>query len=313
MYLKTFRIKNFRGIKETTLNFSSGINILIGENNAGKTSVLDALRICLSFKEHNALRVSKKDFNIYCPSEDIEFDLSFSINNDYERACFIELYNANTDALDIHFRFNLNNKSPIGKINSTIWGGENEGQNIPNEIFQLFINVYLGALRDAKKYLSPGRFNILGQFLSDIDEKKFSEEYDKDKMIDDLNNRIQNSSFLDFVEDVNEEYINNHLTNLTFDDNNLNIGITSLSKDFEEYCKNLKIIIPLINNFSSSLELNQNGLGYNNIIYMSILLSRLSILKEQEDSLFLSLIIEEPEAHLQPITKFIFFLFKFYQ
>lgn len=94
MYLKTFRIKNFRGIRETKLNFSPGINILIGENNAGKTSVLDALRICLGFKEHNALRVKKKDFNIFSPNEDIEFDLIFSIKNDYERACFIELYNA---------------------------------------------------------------------------------------------------------------------------------------------------------------------------------------------------------------------------
>ncbi len=307
MYLKTFRIKNFRGIRETILNFSPGINILIGENNAGKTSVLDALRICLGFKEHNALRVRKKDFNIFYPYEDIEFDLIFSIKNDYERACFIELYNASTDTLDIHFRFNLNNKSPIEKINSNIWGGENEGQNIPNEIFQLFINVYLSALRDAKKYLTPGRFNILGKFLSDIDEKKFSEEYNKEEMIDELNNKIDNSSFLDFVKEVNSEYINGHLKNLTFDDNNLNIEITSLSKDFEEYAKNLKINIPSINNLTSMLELDQNGLGYNNLIYMSILLSRLSILKEQEDSLFLSLIIEEPEAHLQPQLQNLFF------
>ena len=307
MYLKNFRIKNFRGIRETTLNFSPGINILIGENNAGKTSVLDALRICLGFKEHNALRVRKKDFNIFYPNEDIEFDLIFSIKNDYERACFIELYNASTDTLDIHFRFNLNNKSPIEKINSNVWGGENEGQNIPNEIFQLFINVYLSALRDAKRYLTPGRSNILGQFLSDIDEKKFSEDYDKEEMIDDLNNKIENSSFLDFVKEVNSEYINDHLKNLTFDDNNLNIEFTSLSKDFEEYAKNLKINIHSINNITSMLELDQNGLGYNNIIYMSILLSRLSILKEQEDSLFLSLIIEEPEAHLQPQLQNLFF------
>lgn len=307
MYLKTFRIKNFRGIKETTLKFSPGINILIGENNAGKTSVLDALRICLGFKDYNALRVKKKDFNIFNPSEDIEFDLSFSIINDYERACFIELYNANTDTLDIHFRFNLNNKSPIEKISSNIWGGENEGQNIPNEIFQLFINVYLSALRDAKKYLSPGRYNILGQFLDEIDEKKFSDEYDKDEMVEDLNNKIQSSPFLDFVGDVTEEYINKHLTKLTFDENNLNVDISYLSKDFKELGKNLKFAIPLINNRSSTLDLNQNGLGYNNILYISILLSRLYILKEQQDSLFLSLIIEEPEAHLQPQLQNLFF------
>ena len=47
MFLKQLKIKNFRGIKELTLPLDD-ICVLIGENNTGKSSILDALRICLT-------------------------------------------------------------------------------------------------------------------------------------------------------------------------------------------------------------------------------------------------------------------------
>ncbi len=46
MRLTTVRIRNFRGIKELDLELDE-ITVLVGENNSGKTAVLDALRICL--------------------------------------------------------------------------------------------------------------------------------------------------------------------------------------------------------------------------------------------------------------------------
>ena len=46
MRVTTLRIENFRGIKRLHLDLDE-ITVLIGENNTGKTAVLDALRICL--------------------------------------------------------------------------------------------------------------------------------------------------------------------------------------------------------------------------------------------------------------------------
>lgn len=46
MKISRLRVENFRGIRELELDFDS-TTILIGENNSGKTSVLDALRLCL--------------------------------------------------------------------------------------------------------------------------------------------------------------------------------------------------------------------------------------------------------------------------
>ena len=46
MRITAVRIRNFRGIKSLDLELGP-VTVLIGENNSGKTSVLDALRLCL--------------------------------------------------------------------------------------------------------------------------------------------------------------------------------------------------------------------------------------------------------------------------
>ena len=46
MLITAVRIRNFRGIKSLDLEFGR-VTVLIGENNSGKTSVLDALKLCL--------------------------------------------------------------------------------------------------------------------------------------------------------------------------------------------------------------------------------------------------------------------------
>ena len=43
MYLNQVTIKNFRGIEDLTLAFKPGVNLIIGDNGVGKTSVLEAI------------------------------------------------------------------------------------------------------------------------------------------------------------------------------------------------------------------------------------------------------------------------------
>ncbi len=47
MFLIKVAIENFRGLKSLTL-FLDKTTVLIGENNCGKTSILEAIRLCLS-------------------------------------------------------------------------------------------------------------------------------------------------------------------------------------------------------------------------------------------------------------------------
>ena len=43
MYCKQVAVKNFRNIKEAQVDFSPGVNVLVGENAQGKTNLLEAI------------------------------------------------------------------------------------------------------------------------------------------------------------------------------------------------------------------------------------------------------------------------------
>ena len=58
MFLKELYIQNFRGIESQNLEFTDGVNLIIGNNGAGKTSILSAAAITLGFLAHSISSVS---------------------------------------------------------------------------------------------------------------------------------------------------------------------------------------------------------------------------------------------------------------
>lgn len=63
MRLSTVKIRNFRGICSLDLRLERDVTVLIGENNSGKTSILEAMRIGLdTIKSDKAVNFSEYDF-----------------------------------------------------------------------------------------------------------------------------------------------------------------------------------------------------------------------------------------------------------
>ena len=50
MRLLNLNIRNFRKIKDLTVTFPKGLTLIVGENNAGKTAIIDALRLLVVLK-----------------------------------------------------------------------------------------------------------------------------------------------------------------------------------------------------------------------------------------------------------------------
>ncbi len=59
MILKSLTIKNFKSYVAETFSFSSGFNLIIGENAQGKTNLLEAIHFLLAFKPFKQLRVEE--------------------------------------------------------------------------------------------------------------------------------------------------------------------------------------------------------------------------------------------------------------
>lgn len=57
MWIKNMKLSNFRNLSEIECNFNQKVNYLVGENNLGKSNVLDALGVIF-----NKFKFSEDDF-----------------------------------------------------------------------------------------------------------------------------------------------------------------------------------------------------------------------------------------------------------
>ncbi|MGN6297381.1 MAG: AAA family ATPase [Ginsengibacter sp.] len=75
MLIKKLTLTNFRAYTQAEFEFQQGLNLLVGINGVGKTSVLDALRICLSviYPEISETKQRKESFK----ETDIKFGADY--------------------------------------------------------------------------------------------------------------------------------------------------------------------------------------------------------------------------------------------
>jgi putative ATP-dependent endonuclease of OLD family len=80
VYLRKLRICNFRKLKSVEIALEPGLNILVGPNNVGKTTVIDALRALLNNQDEPSPRLSEEDIHrpkAGTPAGAIEFHYIF--------------------------------------------------------------------------------------------------------------------------------------------------------------------------------------------------------------------------------------------
>jgi len=98
MYLKELKLWNFRrfgkdGAIDTanphqTVAFKAGINVLVGENESGKTAIVDAIKLVLKTHANEWIHIEEDDF--YNKSTELRIELLFSGMTDTEASHFTE-------------------------------------------------------------------------------------------------------------------------------------------------------------------------------------------------------------------------------
>lgn len=320
MHITTIKIKNFRAIENLELNLNKGLNVLIGENNTGKTSIIDLLRLVFDKGNYpNEIYWKETDFRVNNSSDEfnpIEFDIQFKPDNEKESFCFNELHiveyetGNKVDFLEIHGKISLIKTKGETKIKKEYWGGKDKENRVPWEIWDELNYTYLSPLRDVTRDLKPNNNNLLSKLFLNISELKEGDDY-KENMSEIIKKNFDNEKWEELL-DEGKEKITTHLKQLNFMDNYQDINIAFSSFEFEDIIKKLILQLPVDFNKSDEekqifFNLNQNGLGYNNLIYASTIFGDIIQRKEVFEEDYNLLLIEEPEAHLHPQLENTFF------
>jgi len=74
MKLAKLSLKNFRGYAEIDVNFDENFNVIIGKNDVGKSTILEALEI---FFNNDTVKVDIDDYHVHASSGDMSIQASF--------------------------------------------------------------------------------------------------------------------------------------------------------------------------------------------------------------------------------------------
>lgn len=299
MYLSNLKLWNFRKFgldvefspasPHLNLNFNKGLNVLIGENDSGKTAIIEAIKLVLKTHSPEWITIASEDF--YKETNRLRIECRFDDLTDEEAKHFTEWLGMQGDGDNAkpYLRVILDaNKNSDRVLPFEIRAGVDEdGYPLSAGAKEYLKTTFLKPLRDAKAELVPKQSSRLSQILMGhptFKDKK--EDHKLLKIFAKFKGEIES-----YFKETSEEGIKvkkaleNYLNNFFGEEKAAHLTIPA--KKLKNILETLKL----------SLEDDKLGLGSHNLLFIATEL--LNLEREKWHGLRLGL-IEELEAHLHP-------------
>ncbi len=304
MYLQRLHVQGFRSLADTTVTFQPGVTALVGENNAGKTNVIDAVRhLTAPLDGQRDLYLRAEDLYRDGCGEDahgegcrrtIDFEARYASDNPddpTDLALYDQALNADRTTVSYHLTYA---PPDIGaQRGTTSWrAGQTPTTDRDPEpgARRRIRHLYLPPLRDARRELASGAGNsiqhLVGSFLR---EEGAAETFRKE-----AREYFGGFDKLTPLPKVGEE-VQSKLTALTDGVRSQSTGLGLSQATVRSVVRSLRM--RLKEHDLSPQEVAESGLGYANLLYIATVLAQLHKAAEADLTV---LLVEEPEAHLHP-------------
>lgn len=296
--LKLWNYRKFRagdnGEPGLVVKFHKGINALVGENDSGKSAIIDAIKLVILTQSGEYLRPSEDDFftSLGYTAEEIRIECKFEQFSENEAKNFLEWleFKKKDDgviaySLTLFYRAWKEGKRIFTDLKA---GDADSGISIDGKARELLKCVYLRPLRDAAREMSGGRGSRLSQIL--YSHPVFREE-DESELV---------TIFKETNRKIEEFFINENGSKI------LKVIRTTLNEfiEHEEEKSNSPALRTseirlktILENLSLSTEETMPGLGSLNLLFIA---AELLLLNENASGGLPLALIEELEAHLHP-------------
>lgn len=312
MFLSELKLWNFRKYGVGTDDFDEtapsvvlvlnpGLNVLIGENDSGKTALVDAIRHLLGTQSREWYRLESSDFHGTGENraKRLKIEAVFRDFTTQEAAPFLEWmgFEGHEGKQEYVLTVRLTAERKANRIVVDLRAGpDSVGSQMDGEAKELLRVTYLKPLRDAESELTPGRRSRLAQILSA--HKLFQEpspsvplrKHKLEEIVGNANTAIRR--YFSPSDDKAEgreimRVINGFLSEFFPDGDTPSAEINISGGDLGEILRRLALV----------LEENPAGLGSLNLLYIA---AELLLLQSSEFQGLRLGIVEELEAHLHP-------------
>lgn len=327
MYLSRIVVKNYRSLKQVDVPVAAGSSVVIGENNAGKSNLFQALRLCLDVQLSSAFRSLLKE-DIHCQVDQtasfqvlIGVEFSGFQGNENEEALLHGTEIA-PDRARIFYRFRpkravreaLSRNAHEGPLtlddfNWELAGGGNVRVDLTGiewnhdlgdlgatsvglQYLQSYLVVFLPALRDVEADLQTRRSTLMR--LIESSQIDVAEQKTLIDAVKTANDEIEASPTIQGIAEAIDATVK-EITGPAF---SLDVDLGLSSPTFQSIIRNL--IVLLTGKLVTQAEPRRNGLGLNNILYTAILVESFRTRSAKGKAAGELILIEEPEAHLHP-------------
>lgn len=292
MYIEQIEISNFRKYNHIIIPFNKGLNLFVGENNSGKSAIIDAIRYVID-PDYYSIRIqSDTDFNE--DAKNLEITLKFVDLTTTEQSIFLEYitledHEDNQKIPCLYLSLSCSYSNPYRIIKAGI---DKDILIDDQKVKEQLHMAYFKPLRDAENELAPRQQSRLSKILQNFSN---TNNYDVSKQsvltaLHTFNETIKTQKIIKESNNLAENNLKKLLLKSERDCTKTTIDIPetdNIEKNFKHISEKLKL------DFDRS---KKQGLGYYNLLFMAV---ELILLRKAAD-IGSFLLIEEPEAHLHP-------------